>query len=72
MWSKGIQPVQLSRRIESKRGARMEMIRHRNFNNASYNESVGAEVVSCDLNTYVSEFETLLAKIEHLKQEQSL
>ena len=50
----------------------MEMIRHRNLTTHTYNESVAKEVVSAILNTYFSEFEILLAKIEHLKQEQSL
>ena len=50
----------------------MEMIRHRNLTTHTYNESVAEEVVSALLNTYFSEFETLLAKIEHLKQEQPL
>ena len=50
----------------------MEMIRHRNLTTYTYNESVAKEVVSAILNTYFSEFETLLGKIEHLKQEQSL
>ena len=50
----------------------MEMIRHRNLTTHTYNESVAAEVVSALLNTYFSEFEALLAKIERLKQEQSL
>ena len=49
----------------------MEMIRHRNLTTYTYNESVAEEVVSALLNTYFSEFETLLTKIEHLKQEQS-
>ena len=50
----------------------MEMIRHRNLTTHTYNESLAKEVVSAILNTYFSEFETLLGKIEHLKQEQSL
>lgn len=50
----------------------MEMIRHRNLTTHTYNESVAAEVVSALLDIYFSEFETLLAKIEHLKPEQSL
>jgi len=50
----------------------MEMIRHRNLTTHTYNESVAAEVVSAILNTYFPEFETLLAKIEYLKQEHSL
>ena len=50
----------------------MEMIRHHNLTTHTYNESVANEVVSALLNTYFSEFETLLAKIERLKQEQSL
>ncbi len=49
----------------------MEMIRHRNLTTHTYNESVAAEVVSAILDIYFSEFETLLAKIEHLKQKQS-
>ncbi|MCY4552925.1 MAG: HI0074 family nucleotidyltransferase substrate-binding subunit [Candidatus Poribacteria bacterium] len=50
----------------------MEMIRHRNLTTHTYNESIANEVVSALLNTYFSEFEALLAKIERLKQEQSL
>ena len=50
----------------------MEMIRHRNLTTHTYNESAAEEVVSALLNIYFPEFETLLAKIEHLKQEQSL
>ena len=50
----------------------MEMIRHRNLTTHTYNESVAKEVVSAILDIYFSEFEALLAKIEHLKQEQSL
>lgn len=50
----------------------MEMIRHRNLTTHTYNESVAKEVVSAVLNTYFSEFETLLGKIEYLKREQSL
>ena len=50
----------------------MEMIRHRNLTTHTYNESFANEVVSALLNTYFSEFEALLAKIERLKQEQSL
>ena len=45
----------------------MEMIRHRNLTTHTYNESVAKEVVSAILDTYFSEFETLLAEIEHLK-----
>ena len=49
----------------------MEMIRHRNLTTHTYNESVANEVVSAILNTYFAEFETLLVKIEDLKQEHS-
>ena len=50
----------------------MEMIRHRNLTTHTYNERIANEVVSALLNMYFSEFETLLGKIEHLKQECSL
>ena len=42
------------------------------FKTHTYNESVAEEVVSALLNTYFSEFETLLTRIEGLKQEESL
>ena len=48
------------------------MIRYRNLTTHTYNESVAEAVVSALLNTYFSEFETLLARREHLKQKQSL
>ncbi len=50
----------------------MEMIRHRNLTTHTYNEETAEEVVSAILNIYFSEFEALLAKIEHLRQEESL
>lgn len=49
----------------------MEMIRHRNLTTHTYNEDTADEVVSAILNTYFTEFETLLTKIEHLKQDVS-
>ena len=49
----------------------MEMIRHRNLTTHTYDEETAAEVVSAILGTYFSEFDTLLAKIERLKQEES-
>ena len=50
----------------------MEMLRHRNLTTRTYNEDTAEEVVSAILNIYFSEFETLLTKIEQLKQEESL
>ena len=50
----------------------MEMIHHRNLTTHIYNEDTAEEVVSAILNIYFSEFETLLTKIEQLKQEESL
>ena len=47
----------------------MDMIRHRNLTSHTYNEDTAEEVVSAILNIYYSEFKTLLAKIEQLKQE---
>ena len=50
----------------------MDMIRHRNLTTHTYNEDTAEEVVSAILKIYFTEFETLLAKIEHLKQVESL
>ena len=50
----------------------MDMIRHRNLTTHTYNEDTAEEVVSSILNIYFSEFKSLLAKIERLKQDKSL
>ncbi len=49
----------------------MEMIRHRNLTTHTCNEDTAEEVVSAILNIYFSEFETLLEKIDLLKQEET-
>ena len=47
----------------------MDMIRHRNLTTHTYNEETAEEVVLSILNIYFSEFETLLTRLEQLKQE---
>ena len=49
----------------------MDMINSRNLTTHTYNEATAARIASAILDAYFTEFQTLRAKLESMKQEES-